>query len=275
MTNPNAQIGMGFIQPEWISGCFKRKFRWRFIVPSICADGIFSLPPSKAARPNLTFKTMEAPHLNETIFYPAKPEWKPINLQLYDIMKYDGGGNPLSNPIFSWIRRAYDPTPDVCGQWHPSLGDINNQANMPGLKAAYALLELYDGCGGLMERWIFEHVWPEQVDWGDLNYAESEVVMCDLTLRYDRAFIDCILPSQWCAPFIPTFPTIGTDLCPFVTPTPIVVPSAPYCENGVVSEFLNGPPQRFAPNVQMPQAMAPAFKESPPKSVRRKFLVKK
>lgn len=289
MANPNSAIGMGFFQPEWLAGCFKRKFRWKFIIPSLSADGVFSLPPSKSARPNLTFKTMEAPHLNETIFYPAKPDWKPVQLQLYDMLKYDEGGNPLSNPIFSWIMRAYDPLPDVCGQWNPSLGDTDDQAAMPGFKAAYAFLELYDGCGVVMERWIFEHVWPESVDWGDLNYAESEVVMCDLTLRYDRAFIDCSTPSQWCATFVPTFPTVTSDTCPFTTPTPVIVPKGPsYCSNSPDPSFLTPPdapvnltlvlavegkepePEFFAA-VKSFQAMAPV-KEPPPK---RKFLVKK
>lgn len=295
---------MGFYQPEWLSGCYKRKFRWKFIIPSICADGVFSLPPSKAARPNLTFKTMEAQHLNETVYYPAKPEWKPLQLQLYDVLKYDGGGNPLSNPIFSWIMRAYDPGPDVCGQWNPSLGDVFNQAAMPSFKAAYAFLHLYDGCGVLQERWVFEHVWPESVDWGDLNYAESDVVMCDLTLRYDRAFIDCALPSQWCTPFVPTFPPFTTDFCPIVATAPVLVPSGPlYCDNAQETleeeEFEDfdpeaneedaGPPDIefhdpiWKPNVivrspaaMAKKAMAPVNKEPLPQPVtKRKFLVRK
>lgn len=49
-------------------------------------------------------------------------------------------------------------------------------------------LELYDGCGEVIERWIFENMYIESADFGDLDHSDSGVVYVDLTIRYDRAY---------------------------------------------------------------------------------------
>ncbi|RDJ35462.1 MAG: hypothetical protein DWQ19_11645 [Crenarchaeota archaeon] len=152
--------------------CAKQKFRWLFIIPSISADGINSLPPLKGARPSVSFKEIQAEHLNETISYPGKPEWKPVDLSLYDLKKN-------IHPVFGWLQRLYNPGP---GEWSPPLD------NEFIISEAY--LELYDGCGGLLERWIFENVWPSSVDFGELEMGDSEIVTCDLSIKYARAYIN-------------------------------------------------------------------------------------
>lgn len=150
---------------------FKRRFRWLFRIPDISASGTNSLPPEKASRPSMNFKEMEAQHLNETIYYPSKPEWKPINLTLFDLKK-----NP--HPIFAWIQEVYD----ACqGGWMPSAA---------GNFKKTATLELYDGCGNTCESWTIENCWPQAVEFGELDMGNAEYVTADITLRYDRAFID-------------------------------------------------------------------------------------
>ena len=66
--------------------CFKRKHRWLFEIEDVSGDPAVSkvLPPSKASRPNLQFKELEAQHVSETIYFPGKPDWKPITVTLYD-----------------------------------------------------------------------------------------------------------------------------------------------------------------------------------------------
>ena len=152
--------------------CLKRKFRWLLKIPEISADDpIRTLPPLKSARPNIAFKEAEAQHLNETISYPVKPEWKPINLVLYDLKKN-------THPVFDWIKNVYDPDE---GTWGPSVNtNFKKTAN----------LELYDGCGGMIERWTYDNVWPQTVEFGELDMGNSEVVMLDVTLRFDRAYIE-------------------------------------------------------------------------------------
>lgn len=155
--------------------CFKRKFRWLLRIPDVSADKINTLPPLKSARPSLSFKEMEAQHTTETIYFPGKPEWKPINLTLYDIKKPE-------HPIFKWIKLLYDPRGDT---YKFALSESKEES----FKKHRAELEIFDGCGNIIETWIYENIWPQNIEFGDLDMTSSEYLTCDLTLRYDRAYI--------------------------------------------------------------------------------------
>jgi len=155
--------------------CFKRKNRWLFKIDGISADtkGIDSLPPSKAARPSVSFKELEAQHVTETIYFPGKPEWKPITLSLYDLKRN-------KHPIFEWLKQVYDPNGDGGnGTYKPSADGWKKQCT----------LEMYDGCGNVIETWTFDNAWPQSIEFGDLDMTSSEVLTCEVTLRYDRAYI--------------------------------------------------------------------------------------
>jgi len=163
-----AQI-MGFdFGLEKADACFKRKNRWLLKIPDVSATGVDTLPPTKSARPSLTYKTIEAQHMQETIYFPAKPEWKPITLTLFDLKKNE-------NPIITWIKLIY-PAEATKGRGEGYKKD--------------ATLELYDGCGEVIEKWVFENTFIENVEFGELDHSDAGVIYIDLTLRYDRAYYD-------------------------------------------------------------------------------------
>jgi hypothetical protein len=154
--------------------CFKRKFRWLLTIEGISADqnSVNSLPPLKSARPNISFKEMEVKHLIENVYYPARPDWKPITLVLYDLKRDE-------HPVFEWIRTIYDASGN--GTWLPSgENEFKKEAR----------LELFDGCGNVIETWKYENAWPQTVDFGEMDMGDSSYMTADVTLRYDRAFID-------------------------------------------------------------------------------------
>lgn len=157
----------------------KRKHRWLFHIDDVSAGrkkgGLRTLPPLRSARPLLTFQEMQARHLNEDVYYPARPDWKPIQLTLYDL-KTDG-----LHPVFDWVKKAYDPTPKV-ESWRPSVGNDFIRQDVR--------LELYDGCGVLIEAWVYQNAWPQSVNFMDLDMANSEYLTCDITLRYVRAYVE-------------------------------------------------------------------------------------
>jgi hypothetical protein len=194
---------MGFCADFWDSEqvCFKRNFRWQLIIPDVSADGIWSLPPLKSARPSLTFKEMSVEHLNETIYRPSKPDWKPLTLTLYDLVR------PIENPIFTWIRRQYDPA--NCAYWRPCLMN-------PTFVAAYIQLHMYDGCGNIVETWVYEHVYIMSAEFGNLDMSDNDVTKVECQLRYDRAYttlpdsvfqpnLPDVIPSYTCDSIIPSF----------------------------------------------------------------------
>lgn len=170
---PSMGLGFGL---EKSTTTFKRKFRWLFNIPDISVEGVKALPPYKSARPNFGFKENEVQHLTETIFFPGKPEFKTFTLTLYDI-RCD------NNPVFDWIRGTlYDPESAKYNFIINGNGDeFNFKKN--------ATLTMLDGCGNCIEMWGFDNVWPQNVDFQELDMSSSDVMMVDLTIRYDRAFL--------------------------------------------------------------------------------------
>lgn len=165
-----------------------RKFRWLLKIDDISASGINSLPPSQSSRPNLSFTEMEVRHLNENFYYPGKPDWKPIQLVLYDVVKQNASG-ARRHPVFEWIKEVYDPKKDA--KWKPASNGFIKRAD----------LEMYDGCGNIVERWVFENAWPQSVDFGSLDMNNSEILTCDIVLRYARAYIESETESETASNF--------------------------------------------------------------------------
>lgn len=151
----------------------KRQFRWIFNIPQVCGNdspGANTLPPEKSARPSLTFKEMDAKHLVEDIYFPAKPEWKPINITLYDLQRD-------RHPVFKWIEEIY--TPETGRFRAPKDGQFIKQCS----------LNMLDATGNIIESWIFEDAWPQSANFQTLDMGNSGIATCDLTLRYARAYI--------------------------------------------------------------------------------------
>lgn len=186
-------IPMGFYRPEWggdgTTGSLKRKFRWFFSIENITGDTTSALPCIRASRPKIQFREMQAEHLNETIYFPSKPDWQPIQLVLYD--------RCISslNPIFSWLKQQYDPNSQIapppsppspppapigCGAWYPCLDALSFKT--------CGNLKLFDGCGNVVEEWVLDHIYPQNIDWGELDMGNDDVVTVEFSLRYDRAY---------------------------------------------------------------------------------------
>lgn len=152
---------------------FKRKFRYEFRIDKFIGYKTDVLFPLKGGRPNVSFKEIEAPHIYENIYYHGKPEWKPIQWILYEHC----GGELKSHPIFDWIKRAYDP--DYGNFWAAEDQQFKQKGR----------LDILDGCGNVIEKWQFDNMWPQQANFGEVDYGNSEVITCDVTFRYDRAYI--------------------------------------------------------------------------------------
>lgn len=151
----------------------KRQHRWLFAIPGVCSDnspGVNALPPEKSARPNLSFKEMNVNHISEDVYYPAKPDWKPITITLFDLSN-------SQHPVFNWLEQIYVP----------SRGTFASANSGSFIKECD--LKLLDATGQIIETWVFEDAWPQSINFQTLDMTVSAVTMCDITLRYARAYI--------------------------------------------------------------------------------------
>ena len=154
----------------------KRKFRWFFSIPNVTQGTVSALPPQKSARPQLMFKEMSVRHTIEDVYYPAKPDWKPLQVTLYDLKHEE-------NVVFQWIREFY----------RPSLGELDLPNQVKGQNAGFIVecrLTMFDGCGEPIETWIYEDCWPQSINFQNLDMGDSQVCTADLTIRYARAYVD-------------------------------------------------------------------------------------
>lgn len=170
-----SKMGFFFSGVPW-----KRKNRWKFIIPGIVSSEDIAanvLPPLKSARPSITFKEQTVEHVIETIYLPGKPDWSTLDITLYDL-------KCGQNPIFDWLKRLYNPQKGT-------YGFLLNQDNSKSFKIPEAHLSVVNGVGESLEVWVYEGVWVQKIDWGELDMGSSDVITVDLSLRYDRAwFVD-------------------------------------------------------------------------------------
>jgi hypothetical protein len=153
----------------------KRKFQWGISFKSTMG-GCFQIPEhfvKLAARPNISFEATELNFLNERTYIPGKPTWEPINVTFYDVA---GSAN---QGLFAWLLSVYD------------FSNTNKQmGTAPRDYTATATLNAYSGSGQTLETWTLENVWPESINFGDVDYSSSEEMTIELSLRYTKAKYD-------------------------------------------------------------------------------------
>jgi hypothetical protein len=158
---------------------FKRKFRWTFEVEFCCDPG----PPKVVARefvkigarPQIDFEEVEINYLNGKMWIPGKGTWQTMTVTYYDVAGATDN-NVNTSTVLAWIATIYDFNDPVCLQMN----------SVPAQYEGIARLVLWDGCGNPLEGWILRHVWPQSVNWGDLDMSSSEECTVELTLRYSE-----------------------------------------------------------------------------------------
>ncbi len=173
---------------------FKRKFRWTFRIENLCKDGksgAGTIPDyyvKLASRPNLSIDETEINFLNGKTWIPGKASWETITVTYYDV------ATDKAKPLWDWLATVYNFTSPT-------------KLQMGANRAAYAgraVLSLWDGCGSELERWTLRDLWPQAINFGDLDYAASDECTIELTLRYSDVKYEPICPrfkiSPCCEP---------------------------------------------------------------------------
>lgn len=155
-----------------------RQFRFEM---SVITPGGGVIPPSfvrTASLPNISIEPTELNYLNEKTWVSGKATWEPITVTYINAAVTD------LFPLFNWIASIYNYT---------------NISRFMGSKASdyqgTALIYLYDGCGQLLQSWQLGNMWPESINFGTLDYASSDTVDVELTLRYSNVIWTSVCPA--------------------------------------------------------------------------------
>jgi hypothetical protein len=154
----------------------RRTYRWVFRTLGR-GQGTFSrqelLHLRSASRPHIKIDRVTMDHNQEKARFAGKTDWDPCELSWYDIEQ-----NPdISKGIYYWLETVSDQT--TANVSHPSLYKKN------------AELTMLTGMNTISELWTMYGTWPEDVDWGQLDYQENQIALLKAKMCFDRAVRDC------------------------------------------------------------------------------------
>lgn len=187
--NANGRLNMGIGYLGFNNLVFKRKFRYTFEVVQLCGNQ--SIPAhfvKVASRPSLTIEETEINYLNAKTWIPGKASWETITVTYIDAAVTE------LQPLYNWLASVYNYANPI------TLEQGSQRQDYTGVGVLY----LYDGCGTPLETWVLQDMWPQAVNWGELDYANSEEVTLELTLRYSQveyqSLCPAFSPSNCCSP---------------------------------------------------------------------------
>lgn len=164
----NKAMGIGVVgRPDTT---FKRKFRYTFEIQGFCGNAQNIVPEhyvQTASRPSFEIEETEINFLNAKTWIPGKATWNTITVTYLDV----AGAEMRS--LYNWLATIYDFT-----------DPINLKQGERRDWSAIGVLNMYDGCGTLLEGWEMHSMFPTSVDFGDLDYSSTEIATIELTLRY-------------------------------------------------------------------------------------------
>ena len=150
----------------------RRKHRWTWtVLKPFSVQGLLVL--QKASRPKFEFEEPKMSHNQEDSYYSGRQKWEPIALVWYDTEQQPD----TSAGVYAWLGTVVDLT-------------VANVAS-PSVYKTQATLQMEDGFGNADETWDLYGCWPKDVNWGELDYAATELMTIEASIRFDRALRRC------------------------------------------------------------------------------------
>lgn len=127
-----------------------------------------------ASRPNLTHEEVIVDSYNSKMYLAGKHTWEPVTIVLRDDM---------DSNVIKVLGEQLNKQVDHADQSSPIAG------------SAYKFnvkIETLDGANGatkpsVFDTWDLQGAFISNIQYGDLNYADSNMVQVTLTVRYDHA----------------------------------------------------------------------------------------
>jgi len=166
----------GILQP-------KLKNRWRVTFANFgeggVTSGVVSAQAINVTRPTLSFEEIQLDRYNSRAWVAGKYTFEPITLTIED---------DVSGLATEAVRAQLQSQQHLIGAEGPFLA----AAPEGSLYKFVTTLDQLDGHEQVIESWVIEGCFIQNVSYGDLDYAASEVVLIEMTLRYDHARQDII-----------------------------------------------------------------------------------
>ena len=127
-----------------------------------------------ASRPNLTHEEVVIDSYNSKMYLAGKHTWEPVTVVLRDDMN-------------SHVIK------ELGAQLNKQVDHADQQSAKAGSSYKFeTIIETLDGANGTtkpetFDKWQLQGCFISNIQYGDLNYADSSMVQVTLTIRYDHA----------------------------------------------------------------------------------------
>lgn len=158
--------------PEIIDGMLantyepKRKFRWFLSI-----NGVDAWVLKTCARPQITFEETVIDYINTKRWISGKGAWNPISLTMHDPISPSAAAK-----VMAWVRRNYEA--------------LSGRMGYATMYKEEITLKMLDPQGAVVEQWKLTGAWPVDSNWGDLDFASSDNVEIQLSIRFDNADLE-------------------------------------------------------------------------------------
>jgi hypothetical protein len=149
---------------------YEPKRQNRFILRFPSSLGINEWYVETTARPHITINSVPIPFLNTETYVAGRFTWSMISTTFRDPI-----GPSASQALMEWVRLCAE---SVTGRMGYAAGYKKNVD-----------LEMLDPTGVVVEKWILEGTWLQDVNFNNLAYNTDAIANITAQLRMDR----CIL----------------------------------------------------------------------------------
>ena len=146
---------------------FEPKLKNRYIMQ---IDGVPAYLIKTANRPNISFEEVTLEHMNVKRYVKGKATWESIAVTLYDPIVPSG-----AQAVMEWVRLSHESVTGRDGYSDFYKKDVTFQVLGP--------------VGDVVEEWTLKGTWIQSANFNDLDFASSDPIDIELTLRYDYAIL--------------------------------------------------------------------------------------
>lgn len=184
---------------------YMRKNRWVMdfagLPVGLSANAAMSLRLncSKASRPKISFEETEVKRLNGSIYLAGKPKFETLEITFYDSLRFPADGKldnsvPTASDVMEqWRELIYQPNK---GDAFGSVGNYKGFAYLHMLAPVLMQPTAEDtdvdftavaADDAIAQSWLYQGLFPQNIQYGDVDYGASDVQEITVTFRYDRA----------------------------------------------------------------------------------------